>query len=153
MGESQQDREARQARQDRQDQRARQDRQDDKDQEQEQKPLGPAVEVEDLGAWKRRLRIEVPAESVKGEYEDALRELSHNAQVKGFRKGRVPRVLLLKQFGEALTDDVKLKIVAKATQEAFEAQEIEPVSDPALSPVRAEGEEKPEGDEKPEGEE
>ncbi|MHC4505783.1 MAG: trigger factor [Planctomycetota bacterium] len=158
MGESQQDREARQAREDRQARQAQQDRQDadkgqEKDEEQEQKPLGPAVEVEDLGAWKRKLRIEVPAESVKGEYEDALRELSHNAQVKGFRKGHVPRVLLLKQFGEALTDDVKLKIVAKATQEALDRQELEPVSDPALSPVRAEGEEKPEEAEKPEGDE
>ena len=98
--------------------------------------LAPSVEVVDEGAWKRTLKITVPVEGVKAEYEDMLKDLAKTAQVPGFRKGHVPRVRLLKQFGEALSSDVKLKLISKASDEAFKAEDLEPVSEPEIGPLK-----------------
>jgi len=98
--------------------------------------LAPSVEVVDEGAWKRTLKITVPVEGVKAEYEDMLKDLAKTAQVPGFRKGHVPRVRLLKQFGEALAGDVKLKLISKASDEAFKAEDLEPVSEPEIGPLK-----------------
>ena len=98
----------------------------------------PVVEVVDDGAWKRTLRITVPVEGVKAEYEDMLKDLSRSAQVPGFRKGHVPRVRLLKQFGEALAGDVKLKLISKASEDAFKANDLDPVSEPEIGPLKDE---------------
>jgi len=111
------------------------DRDHDHDQDEGPK-LGPAVEVVDEGSWKRTLKITVPAEGVKAEYEDVIKDLARNAMVPGFRKGHVPRVRLLKQFGEALAGDVKVKLISKASDEAFKAHELEPVSEPEIGPLK-----------------
>jgi len=98
--------------------------------------LAPSVDVVDEGAWKRTLKITVPADGVKAEYEDVLKDLARNAQVPGFRKGHVPRVRLLKQYGEALKEDVKVKLISKASDEAFKAEDLEPVSEPEIGPLK-----------------
>lgn len=120
--------------------------QEEKKDEKKEEPLEPTVSVEDLGAWKRRLTVEVAAEKVTAEYEKQLKQLSRTADVPGFRRGRVPRKLLLNRFGEALTGDVKGRLVALASGEALEANELEPVSEPLFGPAPPEPEKK-EGEE------
>ncbi len=45
------------------------------------------------------LEIEVPAEKSKQAYEQVIRDLSRHATVPGFRKGKVPRHILIQRFG------------------------------------------------------
>jgi len=97
--------------------------------------LSPAVQVEDLGAWKRKLRIEVSAEKVKGQYDKSLRRFAREAQIPGFRKGHVPRQRLLKQFGKVLTEELRLTLVSKAIEEALDANKFTAVSDAKITPV------------------
>jgi hypothetical protein len=49
--------------------------------EEKEELLEPTVEIEDLGAWKRRVKVEVAADKVRDQYEKALKELSHTADV------------------------------------------------------------------------
>lgn len=89
--------------------------------------MATKVEVLDAGPCKKKLKIELPAEEVRTEYESSLRELTRAAQVPGFRKGRVPRPRLLKQFGEGLSEEVKAKLVDRTSREALESNSLEPV--------------------------
>ncbi len=131
------------------------------EEEEKEEPLEPSVAVEDLGGWRRRLKVEVAAEKVKGEYEKQLKDLSHSAQVPGFRRGRVPRKLLLNRFGEALEGDVKMRLLTRGLDEALKANDLEPVSEPLFGPeppaekekAAAEGEEGGEKEGGKEGEE
>lgn len=112
------------------------EKEEKEEKEEEEEPLEPSVAVEDLGGWRRRLTVEVAAEKVKGEYEKQLKDLSHSAQVPGFRRGRVPRKLLLNRFGEALEGDVKARLLSRGLDEALEANDLEPVSEPLFGPER-----------------
>jgi trigger factor len=114
--------------------------------------LAPTVEVVDEGAWKRTLKITVSAESVKAEYEDVLKDLGKTVQVPGFRKGHVPRVRLLKQFADALEGDVKYKLISKASDEAMKAEDLEPVGEPEIGPLKDETAESVSEETSPEGE-
>jgi trigger factor len=45
------------------------------------------------------LEIEVPAAEVKSYYEKSIQDLVKNANIPGFRKGKVPRQIILQRFG------------------------------------------------------
>jgi trigger factor len=100
--------------------------------------LGAEVAVEDVGPWVKRLSVVVPEEKVAEAYDEGLENLSRTARVAGFRKGRVPRARLLRQFGEALTGDLKSTLVTRALRELDELDEIQPVSQPVFGPMARE---------------
>jgi trigger factor len=62
------------------------------------------------------LEIEVPAAEVKSYYEKSIQELVKNANIPGFRKGKVPRQIILQRFG---SDQVKAMAAEKVMQEAL----------------------------------
>ncbi len=93
----------------------------------------PIVSVEDLGPCLKRLRIEAPAEAVDRELEAALEALASEAQLPGFRKGKVPRRLLERRFGQFSRDEAKQRIISQAYRKALEEHELRVVGDPELS--------------------
>jgi trigger factor len=95
--------------------------------------IAPKVEIHDVGPWKKTLKIEVSAEDVKSEYEESLKELSRTVQIPGFRKGHVPRARLLKQFAKPLSEEVKAKLVGKASEAALTANTLEAIAMPEVN--------------------
>ena len=72
------------------------------------------VELEDAGPLEKRLSVTVPAKQVEGRLAIAYRELRREIELPGFRKGKVPRKLLEKRFGERVAADVGPELAAKA---------------------------------------
>ena len=56
------------------------------------------VKVEDISSVKKKLQIEIPADTVKAELDSAYKELKKNAKIKGFRPGKAPRSLLERMY-------------------------------------------------------
>ena len=79
------------------------------------------------------LTVEVPAESVKNMYERTLSRLQRETNMAGFRKGHVPRQLVLQRFGE---EYVRAEAVQDALpewyDEALTEADVEAVSMPDL---------------------
>lgn len=73
------------------------------------------------------LEIEIPAETTKKVYEKVVQNLARSANIPGFRKGKVPRQILLQQMGPkrvkeaALEDLVQDSLKQALTQESIEA--------------------------------
>jgi trigger factor len=73
------------------------------------------------------LEIEVPAAEVKSYYEKSIQDLVKNANIPGFRKGKVPRQIILQRFGAdrikamAAEDLMQKTMPAAVKQEAIEA--------------------------------
>ena len=65
------------------------------------------VQVEDVGPCKKLLRIEIPAERVTQQLEEAYKQLSDTVVVPGFRKGHAPRRLMERKFGKQVNDDAR----------------------------------------------
>ncbi len=68
------------------------------------------TQVSELAENRVRLDIEVPADDVDHAFDHALSDLSHSVRVPGFRKGKAPKPLVMRQVGrdtvveEALRD-------------------------------------------------
>jgi trigger factor len=90
------------------------------------------AEVVDLGPCKKRLSIELEADKVKEQYESVCSELKAEAELPGFRKGRVPRALLLGKFGKQIAADAKSKLVQSSFADAVKEKALEVVGEPDL---------------------
>src|SRR5688500_3449819 len=83
--------------------------------------LPPATAtIEDAGTARKRIKLEIPAERIKGKLEEAFGELQRDAVMPGFRRGRAPKRLIEKRFGGDLRGTVKQQIIAEAYQKAIE---------------------------------
>ncbi len=86
------------------------------------------VEVEDLSAVTRKLRIEVPAAEVAQEVDRAYRKLGKQAKVKGFRPGKVPRSVLELYYRKQIEQEVSEELMRRSLGEALKEKSLEPVN-------------------------
>lgn len=77
------------------------------------------------------MTVTVGADSVRSQYDDLLKNYANTIQIKGFRKGKVPRDVLERKFGEALSGDALGRIMEKALEEIFRAEDF-PAADRPL---------------------
>ncbi|MFQ5863237.1 MAG: trigger factor [Candidatus Brocadiales bacterium] len=96
---------------------------------------GLTVTIEDVGPCKKRLEIEVPKEKVEGEFEKHFQGFRASANVPGFRKGKVPRGIIERQFGKQIEEEVKGSLVWGTYQEAVDQHKLEPIGSPELGAV------------------
>lgn len=90
------------------------------------------ITVSDAGPCKKKVEIEIPAEVIHGKLDEKYKELRKEAVVPGFRKGRTPIRLLEKRFGTDITQQVKLELMATASEEAIKENGIDSLRDPDI---------------------
>jgi len=90
------------------------------------------VELEKAGPLERKLSITVPAKQVESRFAIAYRELRREVDLPGFRKGKVPRKLLEKRFGDRIAAEVAPELAAKALADAVAQHQLETVGAPQL---------------------
>jgi trigger factor len=90
------------------------------------------VTVEDAGPCKKKVSIEIPEESIKEAIDEQYKELGREAVLPGFRKGRAPRRLLEKRFGKETNEQIKLKLLAEASEAAIKDKELDILGDPDI---------------------
>ncbi|MCL2602262.1 MAG: trigger factor [Treponema sp.] len=71
-----------------------------------------------------KLSVTIGKDDVRAEYDGILTEYSKTIQIPGFRKGKVPKNVLLRKFGEALNGEVLGKIIEKAAEEIFQDEAL-----------------------------
>ncbi|MDR2767474.1 MAG: trigger factor [Treponema sp.] len=85
-----------------------------------------------------RLTLTVPRDEVKLQYDQLIADYLKSAQLPGFRKGKVPRNILERKFGEGLKGEALNKIIGKALVGVFEDESVPredkplPYSEPRL---------------------
>ncbi|MHC5157989.1 MAG: trigger factor, partial [Planctomycetota bacterium] len=90
------------------------------------------ITVSDAGPCKKKVEIEIPAEVIHEKLDEKYKELRRDAVLPGFRKGRAPIRLLEKRFGTDITNQVKLELMATASEEAIKENEINSLRDPDI---------------------
>ncbi|KZR91682.1 Trigger factor [Synechococcus sp. MIT S9509] len=83
-----------------------------------------------------RLSVEVavPAERCEASYEEAIKRLSRSVNLPGFRKGKVPRTVLVQQLGALRIRATALEtLVDSVWRDALEQETIEALGQPELS--------------------
>jgi trigger factor len=70
-----------------------------------------------------KLTMTVPAGEVRKAYDELVKKYGKDAQIKGFRKGKVPRNILERKFGESFRAETLQNLIESALQESI--QEVE----------------------------
>lgn len=94
------------------------------------------VTITDAGPCAKRVSIEIPAETVAEKLRGSMETLSVEAQLPGFRKGRVPRWLIEKRFGPTLRKEAKTELVTQALNEAVEQSKLRLVAQPTSETLK-----------------
>ncbi|KRN88912.1 trigger factor [Ligilactobacillus ceti] len=93
-----------------------------------------SVKWEKQGANDGKLTFAIKADRIKEGLDLAFDRVKHSLNVSGFRKGKVPRQIFNKMYGEeALYQDALNAILPEEYQKAVDESQIKPVAQPEIS--------------------
>ncbi|MGI8571277.1 MAG: trigger factor [Solirubrobacteraceae bacterium] len=89
--------------------------------------------VTELPESRVRVQAEVPAEEVERRLQETARQLGREMRIPGFRKGKVPAPMVIRQLGrEAVLDEALRSSLGAWYVDAIDEAGIAPVGDPEL---------------------
>lgn len=88
-----------------------------------------------LEGLKRSLKVELPIDTFNQKTDKIIENLSKQAKVDGFRKGKVPSSILRKRFGASASTDAINEIVSETLVEALTDADITPAAQPSLTNI------------------
>ena len=92
------------------------------------------VTQEKLPASQIGLEIEVPSEKSKQAYEQVIKQFAREVNIPGFRKGKVPRQVLLQRLGQTRLKATALEnLINDSLQKALEQEKIQAIGSFELS--------------------
>lgn len=95
-------------------------------------PFTMQVKVEDVSPVEKKLIVEIPWATVSARLGDAYRELGKNVQLKGFRKGHVPRSALEQRYARQVHAEVAYQLVRESFFSATAEHKIAAVAEPRV---------------------
>ena len=81
---------------------------------------------------KREFKVVVTADQLEQQMMSRLSELSATANIRGFRKGKVPVAHLRKLYGKSVMAEVVQKAVEETSQQAIAEKEVKPAYQPEI---------------------
>ena len=90
------------------------------------------ITVEEISPLTRKLTIQLPATDVARELDAAYSKLKSEVNLKGFRKGKVPRRILEQNYGQRVRAEVGEKLVQATYFDAIEQQKLDVVAHPDI---------------------
>lgn len=93
------------------------------------------VDIEKLSPVLVEFQIQVPVDEVNSEVNAAYTKLKRTARVRGFRKGKAPRHILVQLYGPAIHADVAQRLMDTTLQKALSEKAIQPLTKPSVEPA------------------
>ena len=82
------------------------------------------VSVENLGPCRRLLRVEVPVERVNAVYAEVAGIFTKKTHIQGFRPGKAPQHMILKQYGPGIDQDVRKRLFDESYKAAVTQEKL-----------------------------
>ncbi len=70
------------------------------------------------------LRVEIPAEKVKGSRDEIVRGFANKARVPGFRPGKAPKSVVEKRFEKEISEELNERLFSEAVDEALKKEDL-----------------------------
>lgn len=86
------------------------------------------VSIENISALRRLVQVKVPADEVEVRLKDRVSELAQGARIDGFRKGKVPKQLIVQRYGKQLQDEVYRNLLDETLDESLRQEQLQPVA-------------------------
>ena len=96
------------------------------------------AECTEEGLSKRRLDVEIPAETVSQVFEKEATRFGRSLKLPGFRKGKIPKDLVKTRFRSEILDEVLRDLVPQVLQQALNEHALHPIGDPRIHDLKIE---------------
>lgn len=94
------------------------------------------VTVENLAPCKKLVRVEVEAEAVDKAYEQITGEFQKNVKIPGFRPGKAPKDIILKNYSKQLDEEVRRRLISEHYEKALKEQKLHAVTSPDIEEIQ-----------------
>lgn len=94
------------------------------------------IKVEEVNTLTRKVIVTIPAEIVQPQLEAAYDKLRKDSRIKGFRRGKVPRSIIVKSYKPQVEGETGEKLVQDHYFDAIEQKDIDPVVHPEIRSVK-----------------
>jgi len=91
------------------------------------------LNVKELSASENEIEISLKFDDVKNNIEAEVKKQTKNIQLPGFRKGKVPKNILKKRFGDSLEYEASEKIANKQFWEIAKEKNLNPIGQPTMT--------------------
>jgi len=97
--------------------------------------MSVVLSIEDVGPWRKQLKVEVPAPAVEAETQRVVREFGQRVRIPGFRRGKVPSDLVRRRVAKDIEREVVDRLLPRYWRQAQAESEIEPLLPPEVDEV------------------
>jgi trigger factor len=93
------------------------------------------TEIENVTDVKKVIHFEIPWEDIDKHIKQAIRTISKNARIPGFRPGKAPESLIRNKYSQHIKDEVIQHVVPEAYRDALSDNKLEVISEPEIHDV------------------
>jgi trigger factor len=93
------------------------------------------ITIEGVSELTKKVTITLSESDVQPKLEEAYNKLKKDAKLKGFRRGKVPRSIIVKNYKPQVEGEVGEKLVQDTYFDAIEKEDIDPVTHPEILSV------------------
>jgi len=84
---------------------------------------------------KIRLNVIIGKSSVSEAREDIIRNFETHAKIPGFRKGKVPRNVIVSRFESSIKNETISALLSQSLEQVLKEEEFKPISDPVITEI------------------
>jgi trigger factor len=88
--------------------------------------------LEEISPTKKRLKIQIPSETIENEIQKQLENLRRRSKIPGFRAGKAPLNLIEKRFGKEAETEALQKLIPQFYSSSIKEAELKPVAEPVF---------------------
>jgi len=96
------------------------------------------IDLEDLSDVQKKVKVEIPWEQVRAEFDRAYNKLRRQVDIKGFRRGKAPRSILERYYKDRVSGETEAKLMSESFEKALSEHNIEMITEPAFTPDKIE---------------
>ena len=94
------------------------------------------VTVENLAPCKKLVRFEVDAQAVDEAYASVTKDFVKQAKMSGFRPGKAPEAMVIRQYAKDIDEEVKRKLTGDAYRKGIKEQNLNVVGYPDIEEIQ-----------------
>jgi trigger factor len=90
------------------------------------------IDIDESSPVQRKIRVELPPETVTHQFSRAYQDLGRRVRIKGFRAGKAPRSVLQGIYGDEIKGQVRSQLVEDSLSEVIKERGLQIVSRPEI---------------------
>jgi len=94
------------------------------------------VTVENLAPCKKLVRFEVDAKAVDEAFVAVTKDFVRHAKMPGFRPGKAPEAMVLKQYAKEIDEEVKRKLIGDTYRQGIKEQKLSVIGYPDIEEIQ-----------------